>query len=236
VLALKTQLEDDEYALRLETEGVSLRVKNQRRKDKVALKAAEKREERLEEQVASAAMCTKNLGRKLRVQMEEVNTVKAKCDFIEALAEQEEQIANKLKDDLRNTNRDLKAQIVNLKLEMEDVGALAAKAAKRLSALHRKHSALNVSHVNTKTKLRLLRKKNIELVDACQTGQMALAVAEGRATNMEALECEAVQLAAKLNSAKSELKESQNRVQTLNEVRLFFFITSVCCTPYVTQM
>jgi hypothetical protein len=168
VLALKTQLEDDEYALRLETEGVSLRAKNQRMKDKVALKAAEQRQERLEEQVASAAMCTKNLGRKLRVQMEEANTVKAKCDIIEALAEQEGQIANKLKDDLRNTNRDLKAQIVNLKLEMEGVGALAAKAAKELSALHRKHSALNVSHVNTKTKLRLLRKKNI-----CIGGRMS---------------------------------------------------------------
>jgi hypothetical protein len=103
VLALKTQLEDDEYALRLEKEGVSLRAKKQRMKDKVALKAAEQRQERLEEQVASAAMCTKNLGRKLRVQMEEADTVKAKCDIIEALAEQEGQIANRLKDDLRFT-------------------------------------------------------------------------------------------------------------------------------------
>jgi hypothetical protein len=92
-------------------------------KDKEALKAAEQRQEILQEQVASAAMCNKNLGRKLRVQMEEVDTVKAKCEFIEALKVQEGQIANKLKDDLRNTNRDLKTQIVNLKLEMEGVGA-----------------------------------------------------------------------------------------------------------------
>jgi hypothetical protein len=37
------QLEDDEYALRLETEGVSLRAKKQRMKDKEAVKAAEQR-------------------------------------------------------------------------------------------------------------------------------------------------------------------------------------------------
>jgi hypothetical protein len=43
VQALKTQLEDDEYALRLEKEGVSLRAKNQRMKDKEAVKAAEER-------------------------------------------------------------------------------------------------------------------------------------------------------------------------------------------------
>ncbi len=73
MLALKTQLEDDEYALRLEKEGVSLRAKKHRMKDKVALKAAEQQQERLEEQVASAAMCTKNLGRQLRVQMEEAH-------------------------------------------------------------------------------------------------------------------------------------------------------------------
>ena len=247
MLALKTQLEDDEYALRLEKEGVSLRAKNQKKKDKVALKSAEQRQEILEGQVASAAMCTKNLGRKLREQMEEMNTVKAKCDIIEALAEQEGQIANKLKDDLRNTNRDLKAQIVKLKLELEGVGARAAKAAKELSALHRKHSALNVSHVKTNTKLRVLRKTNLDLVDACQKGQMGLAVAEGRAANLEALECKAVQLTAKLNSAISELKEKlnlaiselkefQNRFQTLHEVRLFFCCQSVCSPPYVTSM
>jgi hypothetical protein len=44
VLALKTQLEDDEYALRLEKEGVTLQAKNQRIKDKEALKAAEQRQ------------------------------------------------------------------------------------------------------------------------------------------------------------------------------------------------
>ena len=54
---------------------------------------------------------------------------------------------------------------------------------------------------------------------------MGLAVAEDRAANMEALEREAVQLAAKLDSAKSELKDSQNRVQTLNEVRVFSVFT-----------
>ncbi len=53
---MKTQLEDDEYALRLEKEGVTLRAKNQRMKDKEALKAAELRQDRLQEQVASAEM------------------------------------------------------------------------------------------------------------------------------------------------------------------------------------
>jgi hypothetical protein len=37
VEALKAQLEDDEYAQRLETEGVSLRAKKQRMKDKEAV-------------------------------------------------------------------------------------------------------------------------------------------------------------------------------------------------------
>ena len=54
---------------------------------------------------------------------------------------------------------------------------------------------------------------------------MGLAVAEGRAANMDALECEAVQLAAKFDSAMSELKDSQNRVQTLHEVRVFSVFT-----------
>ena len=142
-----TQLEDDEYALRLEKEGVTLRAKNQRMKDKEALKAAEQRQERLQEQVASAEMCSKNLGRKLRVQTEEAHTVKARYESIRALAEQEGHIANKVKDELRNTNRDLKTQIVNLKLEMEGVGARATKAEKQLAALHRKHSALIASHL-----------------------------------------------------------------------------------------
>ncbi len=39
VEALKAQLEDDDYAQRLETEGVSLRAKKQRMKDKEAVKA-----------------------------------------------------------------------------------------------------------------------------------------------------------------------------------------------------
>ena len=68
VQALKTQLEEEEYILRLEKEGVTLRAKNQRMKDKESLKEAEERQDRLQELVAAAEMCSVNLGRKLQVQ------------------------------------------------------------------------------------------------------------------------------------------------------------------------
>ncbi len=74
VECLKTQHEDDEYVLRLEYEGVTLRAKNQRMKDKEAVKVAEERRDRLEELVAAAEMCSKNLGRQLRVQKLEART------------------------------------------------------------------------------------------------------------------------------------------------------------------
>jgi hypothetical protein len=116
------------------------------------------------------------------------------------LAEQEGHTANKAKDELRNTNRELNTQLLNAKLEMEGVGARAAKAGKQLAALHRKHSALNANHAKTKTKFRELRKTNHDLVDACAKGKMELAVVEGSAAKMEAFQHEASQAAAKLES------------------------------------
>jgi hypothetical protein len=122
-------------------------------KDKEALKVAEERQDRLQELVAAAEMCGKKLGRELRVQTEEAHTVNARCESIGALSEQEGHIPNKEKDELRNRNRELNTQLVNVKLEMEGVGARAAKAEKQLAALHRKHNALNADHAKTKTKL-----------------------------------------------------------------------------------
>jgi hypothetical protein len=110
-------------------------------KDKEALKAEEERQDRLQELVAAAEMCSVNLGRKLRVQTAEAHMVNARCESIGSLAEQEGHIANKSKDELRHKNRELNTELINLKLEMEDVGARAAKAEKQLAALHRKHSA-----------------------------------------------------------------------------------------------
>ncbi len=52
-----------------------------------------------------------------------------------------------------------------------------------------------------------------------------LAVAEDRAVEMEAFQRAAGQVAAKLESAKSDLKESQSRVYTLTEVHLLSFVT-----------
>ncbi len=85
VQCLKTQHEDDEYVLRLENEGVTLRAKNQRMKDKEAVKVAEERRGRLEGLVAAAEMCSKNLGR--RVQTLEAHTEIGRCESIGALAE-----------------------------------------------------------------------------------------------------------------------------------------------------
>jgi hypothetical protein len=56
VECLKTQHEDDEYVLRLEYEGITLRAKTQRMKDKEAVKVAEERRDRLEELIAAAEM------------------------------------------------------------------------------------------------------------------------------------------------------------------------------------
>jgi hypothetical protein len=89
MLALKTQLEEEECTLRLEKEGVTLRAKAQRMKDKEALKAAEERQDRLQELVAAAEICSVNLGRKLRVQTAEAHMVNAKCEAIGSLAERE---------------------------------------------------------------------------------------------------------------------------------------------------
>jgi hypothetical protein len=151
VKALKAQLEDDEYAQRLETEGVSLRAKKQRMKDKEAVKAAEERRDKLEELVAAAEMCSKNLGRQLRVQTLEAHTEIARCESLGALAEQAGRTAHKAKDELRAANRALSSQLENTKIEMEGVGARAAKAEKQLALLQKKHRVLIGTHAKTKT-------------------------------------------------------------------------------------
>jgi hypothetical protein len=51
-------------------------------KDKEAVKVAEERRDRLEEWVAAAEMCSKNLGRQLRVQTLEAHTEIARCESI----------------------------------------------------------------------------------------------------------------------------------------------------------
>ncbi len=98
VQALKTQLEEEEYILRLEKEAVTLRAKNQRMKDKKSLQEAGERQDRLQELVAAAEMCSVNLGRKLRVQTAEAVIVNARCEAIGTLAEQEGNTAKKAKD------------------------------------------------------------------------------------------------------------------------------------------
>jgi hypothetical protein len=157
VQCLKTQHEDYQCVLRLETEGVALRDKNQRMKDKEAVKVAEERRDRLEGLVAAAEMCSKNLGRQLRVQTLEAHTEIARCDSIGALAEQAGQTANKAKDELRTANRALSLQLATGKLEMEGVWARAAKAEKQLAMLQKKHSELMATHAKTKTTIRELR-------------------------------------------------------------------------------
>ncbi len=149
---MKTQLEEEGYILRLEKEGVALRAKNQRMKDKESLKEAEERQDRLQELVAAAEMCSVNLGRKLRVQTAEAVIVNARCEAIGTLAEQEGNTAKKAKDELKQNNRELNTELLHLKLQMEGVGARAAKAEKQLSALQSKHSALNVHHDKLKKK------------------------------------------------------------------------------------
>jgi archaellum component FlaC len=216
---LKTQLEEEEYILRLEKEGVTLRAKNQRMKDKESLKEAEVRQDRLKELVAAAEMCSVNLGRKLRVQKAKAEMVNARCEAIGSLAEQEGHTANKAKDELRHKNRELNTQLVHFKLQMDGVGARAAKAEKQLSALQSKHKALNVNHESIKKKLREVRKTNLELVDACAKGRQEVAVAVARGQQMEAYQREAGKAAVKLESAKNELREFQSRVCTLTEVR-----------------
>ncbi len=232
VLELKAKLEDTDYehllekeAIMLQKKGVTLRAKNQRMKDKESLKVAEERQDRLQEQVAAAEMSSVNMGRKLRVQTAEAHLVNARCEAIGSLAEQEGHTANKAKDELRHKIRELNTELVNLKLQMEGVGARAAKAEKQLSALQSKHSALNVNHDNIKQKLRELRKTNLELVDACAKGRQKVAVAEARGQQMEAYQREAGNAAAKLESAKTELTEVQSRVCTLTEVRRLSFFT-----------
>jgi hypothetical protein len=215
--ALKTQLEEEEYILRLEKEGVTLRAKNQRMKNKESLKDAEERQDRLQELVAAAKMCSVNLGRKLRVQTAEAHMVNARCEAIGTLAEQEEHNANKSKDELRHKNRELNTELVNLKLQMEGVGARAAKAEKQSSGLQSKHSALIVHHDNINKKLRASRKTNLELVDACAKERQEVAVAEARGLQMEAYQRETGKAAAKLESANTELTDFQSRVCTLTE-------------------
>jgi hypothetical protein len=79
--------------------------------------------DRLEELVAAARMCSKNLGRHLRVQTLEAHTAEiARCESIGPLAEQVGQTANKAKDELRTANRELSSQLVNVKPEMDVVG------------------------------------------------------------------------------------------------------------------
>jgi len=204
VKALKAQLEDDEYAQRLETEGVSLRAKKQRMKDKEAVKAAEERRDKLEELVAAAEMCSKNLGRQLRVQTLEAHTEIARCESLGALAEQAGQTANKAKDELRAANRALSSQLENTKIEMEGVGARAAKAEKQLALLQKKHRVLISTHAKTKTTIRELRNTKVVLEHACEKGKTDLAGAEGTAAKMveqcRAVEIKGAELAGKLDT------------------------------------
>jgi chromosome segregation ATPase len=202
--ALKAQHEDDEYAQRLETEGVSLRAKQQRKKDKEAVKAAEERRDRLEDLVTAAEICSKNLGRQLRVQTLEAHTEIARCESIGALAEQAGQTANKAKEELRAANRALNSQLENLQLEMDGVGARAAKAEKQLGLLQKKHRELIESHTKTKTTTRKLRTTKVDLEHECEAVMTELAGAEGRALRLaeqcRALESEGAAAASKLDT------------------------------------
>jgi hypothetical protein len=220
---LKTQHEDDEYVLRLEYEGVTLRAKNQRMKDKEAVKVAEERRDRLEEFVVAAEMCSKNLGRQLRVQTLEAHTEIARCESIGALAEQAGQTTNKAKDELQSANRALSVQLATGELEREGVGARAAKAEKQLVLLQKKHSELMATHAKTKTTIRELRSSKVALEQACLKGQTELACSEGKGVKMAA-QCIAVAYevaaaAGKLVTVNAQVQDFEARVGKLTEVR-----------------
>jgi len=225
VECLKTQHEDDEYVLRLEYEGVTLRAKNQRKKDKEAVKVAEERRDRLEELVAAAEMCSTNLGRQLRVQTLEAHTEIARCESIGALAEQAGQTANKAKDELRAANRALSVQLATVKLEREGVGARAAKAEKQLVLLQKKYSDLMAAHAKTKTTIRELRSSKVALEQACLTGETELACAEAQSI---AVAYEVAAAAGKLLTVNAQVQDFKARVGILTKVRCVIFSCASC--------
>jgi hypothetical protein len=149
-------------------------------------------------------MCSKNLGRQLRVQTLEAHTEIARCESIGALAEQAGQTANKAKDELRATNRALNSQLQNIQLEMEGVGARAVKAEKQLTLLQKKHSELIGTHAKTKATIRELRTTKVGLEHACEKVMTELAGAEGRglklAEQCRAVETEVAEAAGKLDT------------------------------------
>jgi chromosome segregation ATPase len=149
-------------------------------------------------------------------------------EAIGTLAEQEGNTAKKAKDELRQKNRELNSELVNLKLQMEGVGARAAKAEKQLSALQSKHSALNVHHDHLKKNYENHVRQILNWwTHACAKAGHEVAVAEARGLQMETYQREACETAAQLQSAQTELTDFQSCVCTLQEVRsLFYFSVS----------
>jgi hypothetical protein len=130
-------------------------------------------------------------------------------------------------------NRALSLQLATGKLEIEGVGARAAKAEKQLALLQKKHSELIATHAKTKTTIRELRTTKVELEHACVKGKTELACAEGRgvklAVQCRAVEREVAEAAGKLETVNTQAKDFESRVVILYEVSkarelvLFFF-------------